>query len=145
MKLRISVLAIALFLAACSGSKPPVDNAAVENRKAQNKEIAVKNKVSDLTRLAQKIEKQGREMEIYRRGRDPKNIGECEAAMEDGNKQIADLETRTKNLPENFRIQLTPILTDINECVSCEKEAVNACVKTRTAINTVIKEFYPPK
>lgn len=143
MKLCLSVLSVALFLAACSGSKPPVDNAAVENRKAQNKEIAVKNEVSDLTRLAQKIERQGREMEIYRRGKDPKNITECAAAMEDGQKQIADFETRTKNLPENLRNQLTPILADIGECISCGKESVNHCVKTRAAINNAIKELFP--
>lgn len=141
MKIYIPILTIFLFVS-CSG-KPEANNAAAENRQAKNKQIAVTNEVSALTRLAQNLEKQGRGMEIYRQANNAENKRECNAAMEDGQKQIQDFEARTNNLPDNFKTQLTPILADLKECVSCSKNAMDACVKSRATINKVIKELFP--
>lgn len=141
MRLWILVLTIFLFIA-CSDNRE-ANNALNENIKAKNKEIALSNEVSSITREAQKLEKQGRDMEIFRQRDNAENARECNAAMEERQKETRDLEARIKNLPENYNNQLTPILADLNECVSCSKRAKESCVKSRAAINEVIKKLYP--
>jgi len=126
---------------ACS-SKPAV-NAVDENKKARNKQIAVTNEVKQLTTLAQKLEKQGRGMEIYRQAGNAENERECNFSMEDGQKQIKDFEARVNNLPDNFKTQLVLLTADLNACVACEKKALESCIKARASINQAIKEIFP--
>ncbi len=80
---------------------------------------------------------------MFRQAGTPENMRECNSSMEEGQKQIKDLEARIKNLPEAYNIQLTPIITDLNECVSCSKNAKTSCVNVRASINKAIKEIYP--
>ena len=126
----------------CSG-KPQVNNVADENKKAKNKEIALKNEVTELTRVAQKLDQQGRGMEMFRQAGNAANDRECNAAMEDGQKQLKDFEERIGKLPDNYRAQLTPIIADLNDCVSCSKKAMDGCRKARASINQAIKGIFP--
>lgn len=141
MKLCISLL-IAVFFVACSG-KPQAKNTADENKRAKNKEIAAKNEVAEITRTFQKLEQQGRGMEIFRQANNAANDRECGAAMEDAQKQIIGLEARMKNLPESYNVRLLPIVGDLTECASCVDKAMNSCRKARASINQAIKEMYP--
>ncbi len=141
MKLYVLVLTIFFFIS-CSDNRQ-ANNALNENIKVKNKEIAAANEVSSITREAQKLEKQGRDMEIFRQRDNPENVRECNAAMEERQKETKDLEARIKNLPENYNNLLMPLLADLNECVSCSKKAKDSCVKSRASINEVIKKFYP--
>lgn len=136
-----SLFLTAFLLAACSSK--PVVNAVDETKRAKNKQIAVTNEVTQLTTLAQKLEKQGRGMEIYRQANNAENARECSIAMEDGQKQIKDFETRTANLPDNYKSQMILLTADLTACVSCEKKALENCVKARASINKTIKEIFP--
>ncbi len=82
-------------------------------------------------------------MDAYRLALGAENRRVCEQLMEDRRREILDLETRIKNLPENYHAQLTPPLVDLNQCVSCSKQANESCVKARASINKTIKEIYP--
>ena len=141
MKLCILLL-IVIFIAACS-DKPQANNAADENRRARNKETAAKNEVTEITRHLQKLEQKGRGMEIFRQANNAANDRECGIAMEEAQKQSADLETRIKNLPENFQLKLLPIIGDAAACASCADAAMDSCKKARASVNQAIKEIYP--
>jgi hypothetical protein len=141
MKLYISLLTI-FFLASCSG-KPAVKNAPDENKIAKNKEIAIKNEATELTRIAQKLDQQGRGMEMYRQAGNAENMRECNLAMEDAQKQLKDFEERVAKLPDSFRLALTPIAADLYECAACSKKAMDGCRKARASINEAIKKIYP--
>lgn len=142
MKFFITILS-ALFYFLCrraAANKPVIaDSAKIE----KNKQTAVLNEVGATMRTAQSIEKLGRDMNSYRLAGDAESRRTCNLLMEDRRREIADLETKIKNLPENFHSQLTPILADLNECVSCSKQAKESCVKARASTNKVIKEIYP--
>jgi division protein CdvB (Snf7/Vps24/ESCRT-III family) len=141
MKFYVSLLILFLFVS-CSKNQPP-DTAADEQKKAKNKEIALKNEVTELTRLAQKLEQQGRAMEMFReRAGEANNDRECLIALEDGQKQLKDFEARVKVLPENYNAKLSPISVELNQCISCEKKAMEDCKKARAFINQAIKEIY---
>jgi hypothetical protein len=141
MKLRILLLTIVFFLG-CSG-KPQTANVADETKRAKNKEIAAKNEVTDITRAFQKLEQQGRSMEIFRQANNAANDRECGIAMEEAQKQINDLDVRIKNLPENYNAKLTSIVADLTVCASCADKAMDGCRKARASINQAIKELYP--
>ena len=141
MPLYILLLIVALFVA-CSG-KPQVNNAVDENRRAKNKEIAAKNEVTEITRAFQKLEQQGRGMEIFRQASNAANDRECSVAMEDAQKQTTDLEARIKNLPESYHVRFISIVSDVNACASCSDKAMDSCKKARASINQAIKELYP--
>ena len=142
MKLGILLL-IVVSIAACSG-KPQANNAADENRRARNKETAAKNEVTEITRLLQKLEQKGRGMEIFRQANNAANDRECGIAMEEAQKQAADLEARIKNLPETFQPKLLPIVGDAAACASCaDATAMDSCKKARASVNQAIKEIYP--
>ena len=140
MKFYIALAAVFLLIS-CSG-KPAANNAADENKKAKNKEIALKNEVTELTRVAQKLDQQGRGMEIFRQAGNAENMRECAAAMEEAQKQLKDFEERTGKLPDSYRAHLTPLSAALNECVSCEKKAMDGCRKARASINEAINRLY---
>ena len=141
MKLCISFL-MTFFFASCAAA-PPAKNVADENKQARNKEIALKNEATELTRVAQKLDQQGRGMEIFRQAGNAENLRECGAAMADAQKQLKDFEERTGKLPDNYRASLLPISGDLAECVSCERKAMDACRRARASINQAIKQLYP--
>lgn len=141
--MKLCILLFTSFLLTACAAKQPAVNAADESRKAKNKQVAVINEVTQLTTLAQKLEKQGRGMEIYRQANNAENWRECRIAMEDGQKQIQDFEARVNLVPDNYKTQLLPLKNDLDGCVSCEKKALESCVKARAAINQAIKEIYP--
>ena len=142
MKLCILLL-VTVFFIACSAAKPPVNDAAAENKRARNREIAAKNEVTEITKTFQKLEQQGRGMEIFRQANDAANDRECNAAMEDAQKQTADLEARIKNLPESFHARFIPMIGDVAACASCADKAMESCKTARASINQAIKEIYP--
>ena len=137
-----ALLSIVFIFAACS-SQPAAVNVIDVNKQAKNKQIAITNEVKQLMTLVQKLEKQGRGMEIYRQAGNAANLRECNRAMEDGQEEIKDFETRTGNLPDNYKSRLIPLTADLTVCVSCEKKALESCVKSRAAINQIIKEIFP--
>ena len=143
MKVYILILSF-IFFASCA-VKPPIDNAVNENVREKNKETAVKNEVTKITRLAQTIEQQGRDLQSYREAFDAESSRQCNQIVEETRKQTADLETRITNLPENYRNRLMPIpiVGELNECVSCAKKSLDDCKKARASINQAIKEIYP--
>ena len=142
MKLAIVFLAAIVF-AACS-QKQQVNDSVNENKKAMRQQIAVKNEATEITRSLQKLEQQGRAMEMFRRVKTNESRRECVTAMEDGQKQTVDLDGRIKNLPDNYKAPLAPIINDLNECLSCSDKALTACVNARAAVNQAIKEIYAP-
>ena len=143
MKLYITFLIILVFT--CCSHNPPVNKpVVVDNAKIdKNKQTALLNQVSELTRVAQRLERQGRNMDSYRLASGAESLRTCNVLMEDRRREVDDLEAKIKNLPASFSIRLTPIIPDLNECVSCSKKAMGSCVKTRAIINMLIKELYP--
>lgn len=146
MKLYASILCAALlftFLGACSvqprADKPVAANVANTEK---NKQVAAKNEVTEITRLAQKIEQHGRAMDTYRAMPGADGARQCASVMDDERKQIAELEARVKNLPENYNVRLMPIIGELNECVACAAKAIESCKKARASINQAIKEIY---
>ncbi len=140
MKLYIAILALFLF-AACAG-KPAVNNAVNEQIKERNKQTAAKNEVSEITRIAQTIEQQGRDLQAYRDSSSAGGASQCNHIVEERRKGITDLETRIQKLPEDYKTKLSPIIGELNECMSCEKKDLNDCKKARSTINGLIKEFF---
>jgi len=141
MKLYILIL-LSIFFVSCA-TKPPNDNAVNENVKEKNKETAVKNEVTKITRFAQAIEQQGRDLQSYREAFDAESSRQCNQIVEETRKQTADLEIRMNNLSENYKKRLLPIVGELNECVSCAKKSLDDCKKARASINQAIKELYP--
>lgn len=142
--MRICILILTIFLlSSCGGGKPPADNAKAANLKAKNEEIASSNEVSAITRTAQKLEKQGRGLEIYRNTNKAEALRECGIIAENSRKEISDLETRIQKLSDNYRTRLALVIPDLYECAACTKKAMNGCISARASINTAIKEIYP--
>lgn len=135
------ILTIFLFIAC--GGKPPTDNAKAANIKAKNERTALTNEVSSIALTAQKLEKQGRGLEIYRNSRKAEALRECQIIGEGIRKEIADLEIRIQKLSDEYRNRLAPFIPDLNECVACSGKASDGCVKARASINKAIKEIYP--
>ena len=131
------------FFASCSAEKPRQSDEERENIKARNEEIALKNELSDITLNAQKLEKKGRAMEIFRQANNAQNDRECAAAMEEAQKETNELDARIAKLPDIYKKPLAPVIPDLTDCVSCSKTAMESCVKARASINKAIKDLYP--
>ena len=143
MKFFITML-FTFFLMSCSAASPPSKPAIPDATKIEkNKQTALLNEVNEIVRAAQSLEKLGRNMDAYRLAPDVESQRTCNLLIEDRRREIADLEARIKNLPSNYNEQLTPLLADLNQCVSCSKQANENCVKARASINKTIKEIYP--
>jgi len=141
MKLYILILTLILF-GSCA-EKPPVNHAVNEQKREKNKQIALKNEVTEVTRLAQKIEQHGRDMQPYREASDAESARQCNVIVEERRKDITDLETRIKTLPDDYKNKWLPIIAELNECVSCAKKPLDDCKKARASVNQAIKELYP--
>jgi division protein CdvB (Snf7/Vps24/ESCRT-III family) len=143
MKFCISILLTVLLFVSCAvqpqANKPGAPTVANTEK---NRQIALKNEVTEITRVAQKIEQQGRAMDSYRALPSAEGTRQCAAVMDDQLKQTESLAARIKNLPENYNAQLTPIIGELNACVGCAKQAIEACKKARASINQAIKEIY---
>jgi hypothetical protein len=143
IKIFIAIL-FTFFFIACSAA-PKNDKPAAQNKAIieKNKQINLLNDVSKILRDAQSAEKLGRNMNSYRLGTDAESKRICNVVSGENRAGVVDLEARTKNLPDNYKEQLFPIIADLNECVSCSKKAVDSCIKARASINKMIKEVYP--
>lgn len=141
MKFFILIL-IAFFGVSCA-AKSPVNNAVNEKTQEKNKLIAAKNEVTELTSLAQKLEQHGRDMQSYRDSSSAESSRQCDLILEERRKQTVELEARAAKLPDNYKNKLTPIISELNECISCAKKGLDDCKKARASINQVIKELYP--
>ena len=138
-----SVAIFLVFLSASCSAESQAGKKVDEEKKARNKQTALKNEAVEITRLAQKLEQQGRAMELFRQAGNEENMRECRSSMEDAQKQVSDLDARIKTLPERYVNRLIPIIADLNECVSCSKKAMTSCVKARSTTNEAIKEMFP--
>ena len=143
MKTTLLFLTIVIFIG-CAGS-PTTDNPDPNKEKtaAKNKQTAMLNEVTNITQIAQKLEKEGRGMESYRQSAKPESQRECGIIMADEQKQVQNLADRITKLPESYSRALTPLTGDLNDCVACAKSAAESCVKARAAINLAIKKLYP--
>lgn len=142
MKIYIAALTIFLFVS-CSSSAPTNNNAVKDPAKIEkNKQTAVLNEVTETTQAAQKLEKQGRDMEALRQWSDAESRRQCGAAMDERQKQVKDLADKIKNFPPPLGASLTSFIDDLNQCVSCSKTAMPSCVKARASINKTIGEIY---
>ena len=143
MKFRISLTLIFFFIS-CS-SKPQSNQSTAEANAIieKNKQTAVLNEISAVTRTAQRLERQGREMDSYRRAPDAERQQICSKLMEDGRRDLTEIENKIKGLPETYIAQLTPIIGELNECISCSKKAMDNCKKARASINDSIKQIFP--
>jgi hypothetical protein len=143
IKISITILFTFFFIGCSAASRS--DKAEAQNKAIieKNKQINLLNDVGKILQDAQKVEKLGRNMNSYRLGADAESKRVCNVVSEENRAGVVDLETRIKNLPDNYKDQLSPIITDMNECVSCSKKAVDSCVKARASINKMIKEVYP--
>ena len=143
MKFYTTILIILVFTS-CSQNPPANKPAIADNAKIEkNKQTAILNEVSDLTRAVQRLERQGRGMDSYRLTSDAESQRACNGLMEDRQREVNELEARIKNVPETYSIRLASIIPDLSGCVSCSKKAMSNCVKTRAAVNGLIKELYP--
>lgn len=142
-KLFVTLLIISLFICCSDGSRSnkasTQDNAQTE----KNKQIIVLNEVGKILQDAQSIEKLGRNMNSYRIGLDAESKRICNSVMEENRRELPALESRINNLPEKYRDRLIPVISELNECVSCSKTATASCIKARASINEIIKEIYP--
>lgn len=145
MKLYISLLfTFAFFLLACADQpKSNKSSAEVNAIIEKNKQTSLLNEISAITRTAQRLEGYGREMDSYRRAPDAERQRTCNQLMIDGKRDLAEMEIKINNLPENYKVQLTSITSDLNECVSCSKKAMESCKKARASINDYIKQTFP--
>lgn len=141
MKACILIL-IVFFGVSCAG-KPTVNNVANEKTQEKNKLIAAKNEVTELTNLAQKLEQHGRDMQSYRDSSGVESSRQCNLMLEERQKEMTEFEARAAKLPDNYKVKLTPIIAELNECISCEKKGLGDCKKARASINQVINELYP--
>ncbi len=134
----------AVFFIACSAT-PRVDKPITPNEAIieKNKQITLLNEVGETVRDAQSIEKLGRNMDSYRLALDAESKRVCNVVMEENRQEVINLEARIKNLPASYKDQLTLIIPNLNECVSCSKKAMDSCVEARASINKMIKEIYP--
>lgn len=82
-------------------------------------------------------------MEMYRTADDSQARRNCAGLSEMRMRDVAELETKIKSLPDNFSARLTPLIADLKPRVSCAKKAIDGCVKTRAELNQMIKETYP--
>lgn len=142
-----------LFLAAflcisCSGiaSPQPANKPSPQIANTEkNKQIAQRNEVILVTQAAQKLENQGRDMDAMRQAVDAESARQCGNAMRERQRQVTELETKVNNFPDSFKSYLTPIIADLNVCVSCSKTATATCIKTRAELNKAIGEMFPPQ
>jgi hypothetical protein len=142
--IKLSVVLSALFFISCSAASQPSKLVTIDPAKIEkNKQTALLNEVGETVRDAQSIEKLGRNMDSYRLAGDAASKQTCNNVMADNQQDLAKLETRIKNLPGNYKDQLTALIPDLNECISCSKKAMPSCVKARASINQIIKEIYP--
>ncbi len=135
-----TLASIACSSAVSTTVKPAIANEAIIEK---NKQTAVLNEVGATVREAQSIEKLGRNMESYRLALDAETKRACNTVSEDNQRELANLENRINSLPGNYKDQLISIVPDLNQCVTCAKNAMESCVKARASINTMIKEIYP--
>ena len=141
MKVYILILTV-LFGVSCA-AKPPVNNVVNEKIQEKNKLIAAKNEITELTSLAQKLEQHGRDMQSYRDSSGVESSRQCNLILEARRKETAELEARAAKLPDNYKNKLTPIISELNECISCATKDLNDCKEARASINQLIKELYP--
>lgn len=123
MKFYFSILFTFTFLLASCADKPKSNQSAAEvNAIAEkNKQTAVLNEVSSLTRTAQRLEGQGRAMDSYRRAPDADRQRICNQIMEDSKRDLTEMQTKINNLPEKYIAALSSITNDLTECTSCQK------------------------
>ncbi len=134
---------LAFFFISCSNVQQPNKSVADEAKIEKNKQIAVLNEVSEITRTAQSLEHLGRDMNSYRLAPDAESRRTCSKLMADRQREITDLETKIKKLPVEYGDRLASILPDLNQCVDCSTKAMESCVKSRASINKTIKEIFP--
>ncbi len=134
----------ALFFISCSAASKPDKPVIVDSAKIEkNKQTAVKNEVGKIIQESQYLEGIGRNFDSYRISQKAESRRACNDLVEDQRREIADLEARIHKLPDNYSDKLTPIINDLNQCVSCSKTAMESCVKARATINQTIKEIFP--
>jgi hypothetical protein len=145
MKFYFSILFIFTFFFVSCADKPKSNQSAAEvNAIAEkNKQTAVLNEISSLTRTAQRLEGQGRAMDSYRRAPDAERQRICNQIMEDSKRDLAEMQTKINNLPEKHIAALSSITNDLTECTSCSKKAMESCRKARASINELIKQTFP--
>ncbi len=134
-------LLVPFLLISCAS--PPNNTQNKTNVAEKNKETAVKNEVTRIIELAQKIEKDGRNLDFYRYSSLPGDKKLCLESVAKKTSRLEDFKSRVEKLPDIYRAKLSPIYRDLDNCLACEKNAVESCKKGRTAINEVIREIYP--
>jgi len=138
---KVILIFTALFLFGCQQEAAPDPNK--ERIIAKNKQTSVINEITLITQAAQKIEKEGRGMELYRNSPKAESQRECNSVMESEQKDIQNLADRIAKLPEEKSVILMPIPETLNQCVACTKTAMESCVKARASINEAIKKLFP--
>ena len=144
MKFILTLLTTMLFLISCS--QPASDNAN-ENAKARlaekNRETAARNEMVRMLETTQKLEQEGREMEIYRQYSSPINTAACAKVLAEKRVKMQEFQQKLEAMPENYKRKLVSIYEDLTKCVACDKTAIESCKKARANINQVIKEVFP--
>lgn len=133
------MLLISFFLISC-GSSPETQNKI--DLAEKNKETAIRNEVTRVIELAQKMEKDGRALDYFRNSYFPYDKKECLKVSAEKSAGLEDFKTRVEKLPAPYREKLSPIYEDLEKCFGCEKKSVESCKKSRAAINQIIKEIY---
>jgi hypothetical protein len=144
MKFILTLLTTLSLIVSCS--QVPNDNAN-ENAKAKlaekNRETAARNEMVRIIEAAQKLEQEGREMEIYRQYSSPINTAACAKVRAEKSVKMQNLQQQSQSLPENYQSKLVPIYEDLAKCLACDKTAIESCKKARADINQAIRELFP--
>lgn len=141
MRLLIFLLTLS-FLFACSQT-PKTNTNSNTNLAEKNKQTALRNDLVRLVQEAQKLEQEGRTLDIYRTMPSVANTEACLKAVGERSVRLEDFQKKSESLPDNYKTKLLPIYDDLNKCISCEKTALENCKKARANINEAIKEFFP--
>jgi len=84
------ILILIIFLSVSCADKLPVDSVVNEQTREKNKQIAAKNQVTEMTRLAQKIEQHGRDLQPYRETSSDESSRQCDQILEERRKDLTD-------------------------------------------------------
>lgn len=141
--MKFYILTLTIFvIVSCGGRKPPANNEANERIKEKNKITAAKNEVTALVTIAQKLEQNGRDLQGFRDSSGEESARQCNLVLEDRRQTYLDFAERVQKLPGEYKAKLSPLVGEIDACLSCDKKTLNDCKQARATVNSLIKELF---
>src|SRR5690348_967783 len=127
MKLFFTALIFCLSIS-CGSSQSSQNN---ENLTKRNEQILLKNEVKRTVKLAQEVEKAGRDLDYLRNSYLPEDKKYCQNSAAEKRKSLEEFKAKVEKLPDEYRQKLSPLFEDLDKCFGCEKKDVENCKKAR--------------